>query len=158
MVDFAAHDKFYLLIWAQDLKYHFPFLDERTARHPYQLFYYIWQLSYLFGRQYAHYSLAFEDLLANPRAKLVELLGAARFAGYDLDRLLGLVEKPTLGRWRDYAPDDWFRRHEQECESVLAQFFGQQCRQDRMRPVEPDPTLTHGVPSLGDVQVCGDLR
>src|SRR5262249_13175393 len=35
---FGPYDHFYLLNWARDLRYHFPFLDERTASHPYQLF------------------------------------------------------------------------------------------------------------------------
>ena len=49
MADFPACDHFYLGTWAEDLKYHFPFLDEKSNRHPYQVFYYIWKLSYLFG-------------------------------------------------------------------------------------------------------------
>src|SRR6185295_9584612 len=48
IADFAAHDHFYLRNWARDLKYHFPFLDEQHLDHPYEMFYYVWKLSYLF--------------------------------------------------------------------------------------------------------------
>src|SRR5262249_33077428 len=75
MADFARHDKFYLLMWATDLNYHFPFLDPARIGHPYQLFYYIWKLSYLFGRQYGHCSVAFEDLVRDPDLTLLELFG-----------------------------------------------------------------------------------
>jgi hypothetical protein len=122
--DFAPHDKFYLRAWAADLKYHFPFLDERAAEHPYQLFYYIWKLSYLFGRKYAHHSLAFERLVADPAAELTRLFGVLDVAHYDLGRLRPLVVAPALGKWKEYADDAWFRRHEEGCETVLADFLG----------------------------------
>ena len=70
MEDFRPSDHFYLLRWARDLKYHFPFLDEGGVRHPYELFYYIWKLSYLFGRVYCDYSLAFERLVSEPAVEL----------------------------------------------------------------------------------------
>ena len=35
---FIAHDHYYLLMWAADLAYHFPFLDPRHVSHPYDLF------------------------------------------------------------------------------------------------------------------------
>jgi len=128
VADFRACDHFYLLLWAQDLKYHFPFLDERAAaaagEHPYRLFYYIWKLSYLFGREHAHFSIGFEDLVADPRARLVEMFEAADVRGYDLDRLVALLVKPDVGKWKEYADAAWFERHEAECERVLARFLG----------------------------------
>ena len=36
IAEFPPFDKFYLRMWAEDLKYHFPFLDEKCNRHPYQ--------------------------------------------------------------------------------------------------------------------------
>jgi hypothetical protein len=121
---FATHDSFYLLGWVRDLKYQFPFLDERTAEHPYQLCYYLWKLSYLFGRKYGHHSLAFEHLVADPEEQLRRLFAAIDLEGYDLDRLKGLIVRPALGKWKDYADDAWFRRHESACERVLAEFLG----------------------------------
>jgi hypothetical protein len=120
---FARHDGFYLLSWARDLRYQFPFLDEREA-HPYQLFYYLWKLSYLFGRRYAHHSVCFEQLVEDPGGGLRSLFAAVGVEGYDLERLKGLIVKPALGKWREYAGDDWFRRHEETCEEVLADFLG----------------------------------
>jgi hypothetical protein len=120
---FAAHDKFYLLSWANDLKYHFPFLEPASADHPYQLFYYLWKLSYLFGRRYAHYSLAFEDLVSDPAGKLAELFDLLGVRSADLAQLMKLLVAPELGKWKQYADDAWFRDHETICETTLADFF-----------------------------------
>jgi glycosyltransferase involved in cell wall biosynthesis len=121
--DFALHDKFYLLTWASDLKHHFPFLDPAAAEHPYQIFYYVWKLSYLFGRRYADYSLAFEELIGDPPRKLEELFHALELRGADPLALEKLLDAPKLGRWKEYADDAWFRGHETICETVLADFF-----------------------------------
>jgi hypothetical protein len=123
VADFKSHDKFYLLTWARDLQYHFPFLDAREVSHPYELFYFIWKLSYLFGVNYAHYTLAFEHLVENPVEKLTELFSILDVQNYDLERLKGLVVKPAPGKWREYAEEEWFLRHEETCETRLAEFF-----------------------------------
>jgi hypothetical protein len=124
--DFGPHDKFYLLKWCRDLRFHFPFLDEATAEHPYQLHYFVWKLSYLAGRKDAHISVRFEDLVDDPAAQLRHLfhgleLGVER---YDLDELKKVIVKPEMGKWQRYASEEWFRRHESYCETVLAEFFG----------------------------------
>jgi hypothetical protein len=123
MADFARHDKFYLLAWANDLKYHFPFLDPRRASHPYQLFYYIWKLSYWFGRRYAHYSLSFEDLVQQPDTTLPALFAWLGIHEYELTKLKQLVVVPPLDKWRDYADEQWFVRQESACEDVLADYL-----------------------------------
>ncbi len=123
MAEFAAHDHYYLRVWARDLRYHFPFLDETFVGHPYRLFYYLWKLSYLYGRRHAHVSLAYESLLEDPRGRLSELFGQLNVTGVDLEPLTKLIEKPRSGRWRTYASEDWFRGHESHCEAVLADFF-----------------------------------
>jgi hypothetical protein len=123
MADFAEHDQFYLLMWAADLKYHFPFLDAATVSHPYELFYYIWKLSYLFGRQYSHYSLSFERLVDEPDSQLAELFRQLDVRQTNLQNLKGIISRPVLGKWNEYADDEWFRQHETVCETVLAEFF-----------------------------------
>ena len=123
MSEFRAHDKFYLTRWAADLKYQFPFLDERTISHPYELFYYIWKLSYLFGVKYADHSLQFEELVEKADAKLIELFRVLDIQNIDLEKLKALVTKVDIGKWQDYANDAWFKRHESACEEVLAGVF-----------------------------------
>lgn len=123
MQQFPPHDKFYLRCWAQDLRHHFPFLEETYLGHPYQMFYYLWKLSYLFGAHYADYSLAFESLLQHPRARLLELLHAVRVSDEDLEDLQRLIVPTPLGKWREYADDAWFCHHEAVCETVLADFL-----------------------------------
>ncbi|MGH7820503.1 MAG: sulfotransferase, partial [Candidatus Binatia bacterium] len=139
---FAPHDVFYLRAWARDLKFHFPFLDEGTIVHPYRLFYYVWKLSYLFGRRYAHHSLAFEDLVETPCSVLPAMFHAVGIGeGYDLERLLRLVDAPLPGRWREYADERWFIEHEAACETVLEDFFGEsRDRLSRRRRSRPGPT------------------
>jgi glycosyltransferase involved in cell wall biosynthesis len=123
VADFGPCDHYYLLNWARDLKYQFPFLDPRAVSHPYELFYYLWKLSYLFGRHYAHHSLAFEDLVDSPAAELARLFAALDVPAENVARVQGLIGKPALGRWQEYAEDAWFRRHEMSCETVLTEFF-----------------------------------
>ena len=120
---FAPQDKFYLRMWARDLKYHFPFLDEASVSHPYQLFYYLWKLSYVFGRAFADHSVAYEDIVNDPDRRLNQLLKFSRIEQYDLNRLKSLIEKPKGGRWKTYADEEWFRRHESMCETTMADFF-----------------------------------
>ena len=120
---FEPYDNFYLLMWARDLKYHFPFLNEWEAPHPYLLFYYIWKLSYLFGIQFADHSLAFETLIAEPEGELRALFKAVGIDHYDVARLKDLVVPQTLGKWTQYASDDWFGEQEAVCEAVLASYL-----------------------------------
>jgi Sulfotransferase family len=123
MKEFAAFDYYYLWAWARDLKYHFPFLDVAQIEHPYQLFYYVWKLSYLFGQCYSHHSVAFENITDNPDDCLTELLDNLQVRGVDFDALRKLIDKPSAGRWKNYATEAWFREHESRCEGVLAEFF-----------------------------------
>jgi hypothetical protein len=123
MDQFAPYDKFYLRMWARDLKYHFPFLDEQNISHPYQMFYYLWKLSYLFGVTYAHHSIAFEHLVDNPELHLKTTLQALHVEQYNLEQLKLLFDAPPREKWRMYADDDWFKRQETLCETILADFF-----------------------------------
>jgi hypothetical protein len=142
--DFLPHDRFYLLTWAEDLKYHFPFLDSRRADHPYELFYHVWKLSYLFGRRYAHHSLAFEDLVAEPEVQLEKLLTAvdAGPGRSELTRLKSIIVKPPMGKWKEYAGDDWFRAIESKCETVLSDFLAPAA--DRPAPLIGSPFHRNG--------------
>ena len=126
MEDFAASDHFYLRRWARDLQYHFPFLDESAVRHPYQLFYYLWKLSYLFGRAYCHFSLAFERLVSEPTTELRRLFRTRLVLWERAWRTpLTLIEPPELREVirGNYCEDGlWFREIEAECEEVMARF------------------------------------
>jgi hypothetical protein len=121
--DFRPHDHFYLLNWCRDMRYHFPFLDERLVEHPYQLHYYIWKLSYLFGRKYADHSVGFEALSGEPAIELPKLLSAVGVGNCDLAKLTAIISPPPVGKWREYADDAWFSRHESICETTLADWL-----------------------------------
>lgn len=120
---FADHDRFYLRSWCRDLRYHFPFLEERGDVHPYRLFYSLWKLSYLFGVHHAHHSVAFEHLVTNPREELPRLFAATNVATPSLEPLCALLVPPALGKWKEYADDAWFRQHEEASEAALAEYF-----------------------------------
>jgi hypothetical protein len=123
VADFVPHDHFYLLNWARDLAYQFQFLRELENEHPYCLHYAIWKLSYLFGQAYADCSVAFETLVTEPERELIRLLAAAGVTHYDLARLTAVISGPPLGKWKEYADDAWFRRHETRCENLLAAYL-----------------------------------
>ena len=123
MSDFAAVDGFYLLNWARDLKYHFPFLDEQSIEHPYQLHYFLWKLSYVYGRSWSDVSLGFEELTTNPERALFQMFEVCGIDESHVESLLPLIEPPPFGKWKMYAADAWFKHHEEYCEEVLAGFF-----------------------------------
>lgn len=124
MEDFTTVDRFYTRTWATDLKYHFPFLDERTCEHPYQLHYYLWKLSYLYGRAYSHLSIGFEELTNCPERVLADLFSVCGIDLRHIETILPIIQPPPFGKWKQYADDDWFRRHETHCENVMSGFFG----------------------------------
>jgi hypothetical protein len=137
MADFAEVDGFYLLNWARDLKYHFPFLDEQAIEHPYQLHYYLWKLSYVYGRSWSDISVGFEELTTNPERALFQLFEACEIPVPFIEDLLPLIEPPPFGKWKKYAEDAWFKRHEEHCENVLASFFSEQ--KSKAMPVQTEP-------------------
>jgi hypothetical protein len=99
-------------------------LDENLLDHPYQMFYLIWKLSYLFGRQYAHFSLAFEELVESPDTSLRAMLDAAKIKDYDIGALKNLIVRPEIGKWREYAHESWFQNQEATCEQIWMDFAG----------------------------------
>ena len=123
MEDFPAADRFYTRRWCRDLKYQFPFLDEATVRHPYQLHYYLWKLSYAYGRTYGDVSVSFEDMTTRPEKSLFEVFDACHLDLAHAETVVPLVKPPKFGKWMDYATAAWFEDMEAECQGVLQQFF-----------------------------------
>ena len=121
---FGPYDHFYLLRWARDLRHRFPFLDPASASHPYAVFYFLWKLSYIFGEHYGDVSVCFENLVNRPEQELTRLMRAVDIDDFDVSRLTGCIARQKSGKWREYADDEWFRRHESECEKTLSDFFG----------------------------------
>jgi len=123
MAAFEPHDHFYLLRWARDLRHRFPFLEPTAHAHPYAVFYCIWKLSYIFGVEYSDYSCCFERLVAHPHEEVPRLLHAVGIRHFDLPRLTACIVPQVVGRWREYASDDWFAAQESRCEALLGEFF-----------------------------------
>ena len=124
MEQFREYDGFYLRMWAEDLKYHFPFLDERSVGHPYALFYYLWKLSFLFGKTYADFSVCFENLIETPVATLSSVFEMLTIDVAHVSTVEKLIVKPQIGKWKSYADNHWFSTIESRCETVLHEFWG----------------------------------
>lgn len=131
-------DRFYLRTWARDLQHAFPFLAGAERQHPYRTFYYLWKLSWLFGRRYADRSIAYETLVARPREELASLFGWLGIEA-DVDALAGLLVAPREERWRRYASAEWFEGHESACERELEDFFDAAAGLDTLAPRQPSP-------------------
>jgi hypothetical protein len=120
---FDAADKFYLRMWVRDLQHWFPFLKD-WCRHPYYHFYFLWKLSFLFGKSHCHHSIQFEDLVTEPRKVLEPLFADLEIHNLNWDRILPIIAAPKMNKWRGYAPESWFQDIEKECEEEMALFFG----------------------------------
>lgn len=124
-VQHTYQDAFYLDIWCDDLAKHFPFLDSRHTPHPYQRFYYLWKLSFLYGQSLCDQSIAYETLSAEPEATLIELFNTLDIDLKHLSKAASVLEKPRLDKWKNYADEAWFSSLESECERNLNSFLSE---------------------------------
>jgi hypothetical protein len=124
LADFEAHDHFYLLAWVHDLRHRFPILDERAVEHPYELFYLLWKLSWLYGRRYSDHSVSLEGLIGEPEEEIRKLLEAVGMQETAVQPLVALITGQPQGRWRTYADDQWFAEREIRCEALLRTWAG----------------------------------
>ena len=121
-VEHTYQDAFYLDVWCNDLAKHFPFLDKRNTPHPYQRFYYLWKLSYLYGINECDHSIAFEELTYEPRKTLSLLFNELNIDDKHITSTLTTIKKPCLNKWEMYAENGWFKVMECECELNLTDF------------------------------------
>lgn len=112
-------DNFYLNSWCDDLQTHFPFLSREVTAHPYQRFYLLWVLSYLFGKYYSDVTIEFESLTENPKEEITRLLTAVNLPVEHANNLTTVISPPKKSRWKSYADHDWFNQHERACHEVL---------------------------------------
>ena len=123
--DFPPHDGFYLLSWGRDLMRFFPFLTMDSDSHPYELFYQIWKLSYLFGKKYADLSISLEQILDTPKEAIRNILNAISFDESDSRGLHLLIKPVQTGKWTMYADHDWFSSIEARSDSMIESFIRQ---------------------------------
>ncbi|MDB3935101.1 sulfotransferase [Granulosicoccus sp.] len=117
-------DRFYQSTWENDLRHTMPFLRIEENAHPYRLFYLLWKTSWLFGRQYASTSIAYESLVADPARTLGELADTINLEASAATRMHSAISESHTVRWADYADASWFESHERACEVLLDEFFG----------------------------------
>jgi hypothetical protein len=121
-VEVTYKDAFYLDAWCDDLKTFFPFLDREDTAHPYRRFYFLWKLSYLFGRKSADYSFSYETLVSSPEKQLDKIFAVLNWE-VDAAKYTSIFQPPVLDKWKSYANDEWFLLHENYCENILTKFF-----------------------------------
>ena len=131
---FAPHDHFYLERWVRDLKYTFPFLDDERITHPYDQFYLIWKLSYLYGRAYADRSVRYEHIIESPGPQLRAIFHWLDIDAAPANSIVGAFGGALPGRWKDYASADWFESRESRCQESLREFF--ETTADERQPAE----------------------
>lgn len=117
-------DGFYTLDWARDMRHVFPFL-EPAGRHPYELHYLLWRLSYSFGRTYGNISVSYEEFVSNFEEVADSLFQSVGIENADLVKLSKLNCGKTDSRWPSYAKNDWFSKLEAKCDRELETFFSQ---------------------------------
>lgn len=118
----AGGDGFYTLEWARDLRHVFPFL-EPEGRHPYELHYLLWRLSYSFGRAYSHKSVCYEDMIVDFENVFRDTCEELGLSGVDVVSLAALNHGKQALRWPQYADDAWYKKLEQKCDRELEIFF-----------------------------------
>jgi len=117
-IEFSFKDYFYLNNWCEDLAAQFPFLSIKNTPHPYQRFYYLWKLSYLYGIQYSDLSTSFEDLVTDKELVTKNMINTFGL-NTTVDTMTGVIATPTLNRWKNWANDSWYSLMESECEKNL---------------------------------------
>jgi hypothetical protein len=121
--DFEQFDGFYLLTWARDLIHFFPFLSLDKKSNPYELFYQIWRLSFLFGDKYSDFSIAFENILDNPKESIFDILSAVSLQNFYSPELLSLVMPISRNKWKNIASNEWFSSIEAKVDDCIQNYF-----------------------------------
>ena len=118
-VEQTYRDSFYLDVWCNDLRAHFPFLDKKITPHPYRRFYFLWLLSFSFGKKYCDHYISFEELTSTNESYLKNLCRFLDISEQHLPSILKLIDTPPSKRWMKYADDSWFSYHESYCVQEL---------------------------------------
>lgn len=145
--DFETFDGFYLLNWGRDLSYSFPFLTQSPQAHPYELFYQLWKLSYLFGQAYCDLSVRLESLIQDPQHEITRMMSHFGFEQYDLNRLLGLIAPIEQAKWRHYANEDFFASIEARVERTFDNYFNPDLSFDVVDPARRAAAKLHPLNS-----------
>lgn len=117
--EFRAYDRFYLQVWARDLRREFPVIDRARTLNAYATFYILWRLSHAFGRKAADHSLAYEALVSDPSDAFEGLLRGLGATTTDIGSSLAPVIEASEPRWPQWASDGWFSQIESLCETWL---------------------------------------
>jgi len=121
--ELGTRDFFYFRSWGRDLSTIFPYLSESRLKHPYELFYLIWRLSYNYGKSYADYSIRFEDLLNNPAGCLQSMFIELNIDESHIEAAVRKIQATPCHKWKTYASGTWFDQYEAVCEELLKTYY-----------------------------------
>jgi hypothetical protein len=116
-------DLFYTYEWCRDLQGIFPFLDPTQKEHPYYFHYALWRLSYLFGRQFADASIAYETLVNDLEGALEPVWRETNLPMAHLEPLNQLNKGRASQRAQEYAPCSWYEEIENRVEQLIKVYF-----------------------------------
>lgn len=117
--NFDTYCKFYLMPWYRDLMIAFPWLHQPGKTHPYLIHYLISRLSDLFAAEWAHYSLAYEQLCEDFPGETKRLMA---FLGEDNDQGIASLKGLLVPRGQPYdhaADNDFYGELETQAERIL---------------------------------------
>lgn len=132
-VQHTYRDAFYLDVWCRDLAKHYPVLDKRNTPHPYQRFYYLWKLSYLYGLTLSDMSFSFENLTTTPETVISDMFNKLTMDTSNVESLVSVIKAPPAERWRKYADESWFAKHEHICEQNLSVMLNERPIPEQLR-------------------------
>jgi hypothetical protein len=119
--DFVDH--FYLNDWREDLVNTFPMLEDKYCHHPYEVFYCLWRLSFIFGSFFSDISLSLESLVLEPKSQVDNVISSLNF---DLPRIKTsheVIEKVRFDKWKSFADGAWFSKKEDDLDKIICDFF-----------------------------------
>lgn len=115
---------FYLWDWWNDLYGHLPFLDLNQLEHPYQIHYLIWICSYIFGRNFGHISISYEELTESFAQTMDMCFRRLNITGENISELYKKVgPRKSITDWSTYASEEWFDDLEHKATFLLKNYF-----------------------------------
>jgi hypothetical protein len=73
----------------------------------------------LYGKKYSDLSISFENLTTDTVNVIGNIMQTIKLENVPIERLCNIVSAPEPERWKNYADEEWFSKHEEVCERNL---------------------------------------
>ena len=118
----TSRSEFYADSWAADLSKTVPIFRDRDEFHSYELSFLLWSLSEVYANNTASAHVAYEELVQSPRETMHALSNTLHLPDLADSTESKMVNQASVGRWKSYAPDEWFLEKEQKMNQLLKSF------------------------------------